>query len=355
MKRHNDLMQITVHLTVLVCSIIALGGCGFKDDPVPPNTVVPTAITDLRYQLSDKGVTLYWSYPGETVSGDELPDISEFFMYRAVVPVDSYCDTCPIPFGNPISLPGGSLPRDGQKTASYQATLLRPGNLYFFKVRSKASWWAESDDSNVIQFLWNTPAQAPTGLTITADENKNILQWQPVKTHLDGSPITAPVKYQVFRSTAGTTFEPLGNPVAELSYTDMSVVTKRKYFYQVQSISLYPQGSVGGGVSETVSASPMDKTPPATPAGLRGIYTSVGIKVFWEHVKAPDVKGYRVYRRLSGEQAPTMVAEVLLPYNMYIDRNPPKDKTKIYYSVTSIDTWTPPNESPSSPEIMVKN
>lgn len=355
MIRHGRISAIQSGVAALVCSVLMFGGCGFKDNPVSPQQVLPRPVTDLRHQLTEKGVTLFWSYPIETVTGDDLTDISEFIMYRAVVPIKDYCDTCPIPFGNPISLPGGALPNEGKKTATYQATLLRPGNLYFFKVRSKSGWWAESADSNIVKFLWNTPPLAPTGLTIKAGDKKNMLSWNPVTEHIDGTPLTEPVQYQVLRSTGGGQFTAVGEPIATTSYTDSAVENNRKYFYQVQAISMYGEGSVGGGVSENVAATPLDKTPPAVPADVRGIKTGTGIKIFWSPVADEDVKGYRVYRRLPGEDVPQFAGEVLLPYTMFIDRNPPSSAARIHYSVSSIDGRTPANESASSPEVMIKN
>ncbi|MCI5145287.1 MAG: hypothetical protein D3923_07085, partial [Candidatus Electrothrix sp. AR3] len=99
--------------------LTGLAGCGYKTLPMAPQAVVPLPITDLRYELSEKGVALYWSYPRDTVTGDDLDEIDSFTLYRAEVPEEDYCDTCPIPFGPPINLPGGSLPDKGGKTGRY--------------------------------------------------------------------------------------------------------------------------------------------------------------------------------------------------------------------------------------------
>ncbi len=355
MIKPKPVRSATVGLTLFILILVALGSCGFKDDPVPPQDVLPTSITDLRYQLSEKGVTLSWSYPKKTVTGDPLTDISEFFVYRAVVPVDSYCENCPIPFGKPLPLPGGAVPSIGGKTGTYQATLLRPGNLYFFKVRSKCGWWAESGDSNIVRFLWNTPALAPEGVTVTAGDKKNVLSWQPVTMHLDGTPAEEPIQYQVMRGAGGGVFRPVGKADSATTYTDVDVVNGRKYFYQIQAVGIFPQGAVGGGISEVVAATPVDKTPPQRPSSVRGIKTAKGIKVFWSPVYAKDMKGYRVYRRSPADKVPELIGEVKIPYTMFIDRKPPQDAARLYYSVSSIDTGTPANESRNSPEIEVNN
>ncbi len=342
-------------LSLLLALVLAiLAGCGYKDRPVPPQQVVPRPITDLRYQLSEKGVTLSWSYPIETVTGRDLTEISSFELYRAVVPVDSYCDTCPIPFGTPIELPGGVLPGEGRKTATYEATLLRPGNLYFFKVRSRNGWWAESADSNIVSFLWNIPPRAPAGLKAEAGDHQVTLRWQPVATHLDGSPVTGRVEYQVLRSLGGGSFVPVGKPVSATTFTDTRVRNGRKYFYRVQAVEVYKQGRVGGGFTAPVAATPVDRTPPAPPLGVRAVLTGMGVKVFWQPVNESDLKGYRVYRRLPGDRAPERIGEVEAPNIMFVDRNPPADAARIFYSVSSIDNHTPANESVSSPEVMIK-
>ncbi len=342
-------------VVILVCSVLLLGGCGFKDRPVAPQQVLPRPVTDLHHQLSEKGVTLFWSYPVETESGDELTEISEFVIYRAVVPIEDYCATCPIPFGPPITLDGGTLPHGRKKTARYQSSLLRPGSLYFFKVRSKSGWWAESKDSNIVKFMWNTPPLAPTGLTVTAGDKQNVLSWNPVTALIDGEKVSEKVRYQVLRSTGGGQLVPVGQLLDDTTFTDNAVENNRNYFYQVQTVSLYEEGKVAGGVSASVAATPLDKTPPAVPAGVRGVTTGVGIKIFWSPVADKDVKGYRVYRRLPGERIPQLAGEVLLPYNMFIDRNPPAGAAKMHYSVSSIDKMIPANESVRSPEVMVKN
>jgi hypothetical protein len=334
--------------------VFALGGCGYKDNPVPPQQVIPKAITDLRYQLNDKGVTLSWSYPVETITGSDITEISSFDVYRAVIPVEEYCDSCPIPFGRPINQPGGPVPDEGRKTATYESTLLRPGNMYLFKVRSTSGWWATSEDSNVVSFLWNIPAKAPENLQAHAADAKITLNWQPVSSHRDGTELSEDVMYQVYRSMGGGAFQAIGEPVSATHFVDTTVRNGRKYFYKIQSLSIYEKATVGGGETDVVAAESLDRTPPAPPVGVHVVRTAKAMKIFWEPVNEKDLKGYRVYRRLSGEKKMTMVGEVNAPYIMFTDQAPPKDALQIFYAVSSIDTQDPANESIRSPEVMIK-
>lgn len=333
--------------------LLALSGCGYKNKPIPPQQVVPRAITDLRYQLNDKGVILSWSYPIETVTGRDVTEISSFKIYRAVVPADKYCKTCPIPWGRPVDIPGGAVPGEGKKTATYESSLLRPGNMYFFKVRSTAGWWAESADSNIVSFLWNIPARAPENLQARVGDKAITLSWQPVTMHRDGSPVREKVEYQVLRSDGGGAFTPVGGPVSGTTFTDTTTKNGRNYLYKVQSLSVYEQAVVGGGESKVISAASVDRTPPARPVGVHVVRTADGVKIFWEPVQTNDLKGYHIYRRTAGQKKPVRIGTVHAPYVMFTDTKPPRNAERIYYSVSSFDTRKPANESARSQEAMV--
>lgn len=347
-------MQVILVQTVLIF-LLSLGGCGFKDKPVPPYQLIPLAVTDLQYQLNEKGATLLWSYPTTTVTGDDITDTITFDLYQAVVPVDSYCKTCPIPFVEPISLPGGALSPGGSKTGTHQVTVLQPRHLYFFKVRSKKGWWIESKDSNVVSFQWNTPPMAPEGLTVVSGDTKNTLRWNVVNRHQDATPMTEPVRYQLYRSVDGASFAKVGEPVSATNYTDTGLENGKTYSYQVQALNTYAQETViSSGMSASVEASPQDRTAPPPPSSVQGIRTDVGIKIFWDHVKASDLAGYRVYRRSEDDAQARFVGEIKLPYNMFIDTKAPQGGS-LLYSVTSVDTRDPANESAKSAEVRVAN
>jgi len=350
----NRLLFSLKGITALFLLITGLAGCGYKTMPVPPEAIVPQPVADLRYELNERGVTLYWTFPTQTVLGDALTDISSFNLYRAVVPADTYCDTCPIPFGDPIPLPGGAISAGTPKQATYSSTLLRPGHLYFFKVRAKSGWWAESADSNIVSFMWNIPPNAPERLSAEPADGRVILEWTPVRTFIDGTEIQEPVKYQIYRSLGAGPFTPVGELQDGVRYEDTHVMNGRKYMYRVQAVTMYDKGQVGGGSSPQVTAIPVDRTAPPVPAGVRAIRTAAEVKVVWDAVNASDLKGYRIYRRTAAEKEAVQIGEVSVPYTLFSDTNPPAADTW-YYSVSSFDGGTPANESERSTEVSVRN
>ncbi len=353
-KTVADEKSVSVRLVAL-CGVLllgALGGCGYKTMPVPPQEIVPAPITDLRYELDEKGVTLSWTWPARTVRGDTLTDLSEFLLYRAVVPADSYCETCPLPFGDPVVISGGVVSVDAQRRGTYKATLLRPGHLFFFKIRSRAGWWAESGDSNIVSFLWDMPPAKPADLTTRSGPDRIILSWAPVTTHMDGTVIEEPVAYQVYRSQGGGPFVPVGELQENTGFVDADVLHGRKYLYKVQAVTRYPKGRVGGGITAPVAGIPLDRTPAAAPAGVEGIRTATGVKIIWSAVPGDDVAGYRVYRRLAGEKSPTLIGQVKATTLIFDDPEPPGAESW-FYSVSTVDRAEPANESARSPEVEV--
>lgn len=338
----------------LLTALLTVGGCGYKSEPVPPQSVVPKAIDDLRYSIDESGVRLTWSYPVKTIKGTDIADISSFDIYRAVIPLSDICATCPIPFGEPIEIPGGVTSEEGKRrTAEYRTSLLRSGHKYYFKVRSRNSWWAESANSNVVSFLWHIPAAAPEDLALVADDSRISLSWKPVATLIDGSAADGAITYQVLRSQGGKEFESLGVSVTEPQYIDGKVINGQKYFYKVQSQLTFEGNIVNGGMSKVASISPIDKTPPPPPSGIRAVQTGSAIKVFWDQSDDPEVAGYRVYRRPADKKKPELIGEVKAAFTLFIDSKPPEN-TRVFYSVTAIDQSTPANESDYSREATIR-
>ncbi|PIE63703.1 MAG: hypothetical protein CSA26_11635 [Desulfobacterales bacterium] len=335
-------------------ALVCTASCGYKTPPVSPDTVVPMAIEDLRYTLEDGGIQLNWSYPVETVKGSVIEDISRFDLYKAEIAMDEYCPTCPIPFGAPIELAGGPcLDGEQRRKASYDFGDVRSGYKYFFKVRSRKGWIADSEDSNIVSFVYYRPASSPEGLSGVAGDGEIKLSWQPVTTLSDGSRVVGKVSYQVLRSVGGKDFLPLGEAVDGVSFTDTSVRNGQKYFYTVKSLMEYQGEIVEGSVSEDISVTPVDLTPPVPPGGIRAISVSRGTKIFWERVDSSDLGGYKVYRRPANRDDYTLLATVDPAFASYVDLEG-NGSVRYYYAITAIDKATPPNESVKSREATVR-
>ncbi len=337
----------------LGASFLLTGGCGFKNMPVPPASVVPQAIDDLRYTVKDKGVQLTWSFPVKTIKGSVLDDISSFQLFRAEIPLEDYCGSCPVPFAEPMKVNGGA-PLDGEtrRKVVFDSNLLRTGYKYFFKVRSRNSWFADSADSNIITFVWFDPAAAPGKVTVTPGDRQISLAWQPVALKTAGKDLS--VKYQVLRRLDGKEYTKIGDPQAGTNYIDRQVANNQKYFYSVQTLTEYKNELAEGGVSKEEATAPIDLTPPVSPTGVTAVRADTGIKVFWDRNTAPDLAGYRVYRRTADKDAYEMLGQVAPAITLFVDSKAGED-VRYYYAITALDGATPANESSKSKEATIRN
>jgi hypothetical protein len=148
-----DGRNLTVITVLLFVALIP--GCGRKTALIPPQDLVPVAVSDLRYSIDETGVSLHWSYPAVMENGDSLSGIESFEILGAEIIDNEYCEGCPVRFDKQIEIDGGSLPATGEsRTATYTDTGLREGYRYLYKVRSRGGRWFTSKDSNIVSFVW---------------------------------------------------------------------------------------------------------------------------------------------------------------------------------------------------------
>ena len=334
-------------LLLLLLVVLVFTGCGKKTRPVPPGDVQPAAISDLAYELDEKGVTLSWSIPVQTVKGGRLPYLIEKFeLYRAVVPAKEYCEGCPVHFGEPVEIPL----TEGQKgRITYQESLLRPAHRYIYQVRSRAGWLVASEPSNTLSFRWDTPPQAPDAVRVAEGEQVLTVSWQPPPGLLDGTVVSDPYWYQVYRSTDGKSYTPLGEPVSVAQLVDKQVKNNQRYYYLVRAIRMHDGTEAAGLASAAASGMPRDMTPPAPPQQVTAVASAGGVKLVWDVVAEGDLAGFRIYRRLSGEASPKRIGEVPANSLAFLDKAPPRGMSLWHYAVTAYDQAG--NESQPSLEV----
>ena len=127
--------------------LVQYAGCGVKGPPIPSGYVKPARVDDLRYQISQDTITLYWTIP----EGAQKPTygIAGAKVYRLKTSLDTdVCLDCPLTFGLVESIPSKS------GAVQYRETLER-GFQYTYKVVVYDETNQESEDSNIVQFTYD--------------------------------------------------------------------------------------------------------------------------------------------------------------------------------------------------------
>ncbi|MBU0731126.1 MAG: hypothetical protein KKE17_06950 [Proteobacteria bacterium] len=330
--------------------LLVLPACGRKTLPVPPQSVLPVPVNDLRYQLDEKGVTLFWSRPTSSETGGKLAAVDHYEILKAAVRDEDHCPGCPVVYEKFARVESELDGRGNQKkSAQFFDSGLQPGHRYHYKVRTSSGWRLESRDSNIISFVWTTPAGAPENLLVTAGDSHLLLSWSPPAKALDGTEINSPLSYAVYRGNNEENFKFLGS-TESTTYTDASVENSRKYFYRIRAQSTANDTKAAGAASAIAWGVPKDQTPPAPPLAITVVKWENSNRIFWEAVTDKDLAGYRIYRRDASSPVPKLIGNIPSNAIMFTDNTLPKGPAKLYYSVTAFDRASPANESVFSNE-----
>ncbi|MEN8136462.1 MAG: hypothetical protein ABFS18_13145 [Thermodesulfobacteriota bacterium] len=345
--------KIVLSWAVLVVAGALLVACGKKTAPIPPQAIIPAPVSDLEYQLDENGVTLSWSPPSRSEQGERLPVIDEFLLERAVYDLRDFCENCPVRYTKIDAIAGDEAGRRNQQKIIYREERLRPGHIYFYRVKTGLGWRVVSRPSEPVSFRWQLPIGSPVELRGLAGDQQVSLSWQPPLGDLDGEAVVEPLHYQVYRSVADSNFMPLGSPVVVRDYLDQQVENGISYRYKVRAAS----SSGGTGVfSDVVEVAPRDLTPPPAPQGLSVITTPDGVRVSWEPLAVADLGGYLILRRSrdgGSEHDFKVIGRVAAPLTSFIDKTL-SDHETCYYAVKAFDLASPANESALSDEIKMK-
>lgn len=175
----------------------------------------------------------------------------------------------------------------------------------------------------------------PSGITAEVSGNEVDLSWNASS----GDNVAG---YNVYRSTSSFSdiaqATKLNNQlVTETSYTDASVSRGTTYYYRLTAVDNEGNES---DLSEQVSATPQDVSPPAPPTDLSASVSGEQVDLGWSANSESDVAGYNVYRSTVSFDATgsaTKLNSSLITGTSYTDSDTELGTT-YYYRVTAVDS-----------------
>ncbi|MFO7760135.1 MAG: fibronectin type III domain-containing protein [Thermodesulfobacteriota bacterium] len=363
----TGIRRLTLY-SALILVVFLITSCGRKTDPIPPQAAIPAPVKDLSYRFSDRGlsghqpnhkpasdkvneVILEWTYPRKSINGQEIKRIRRFLLHKSDLTGKNYCPDCPATVTSVKKIkPLTAGP--GQKMQIRDRHLV-PGHHYYYSVISDCGWNIISQESNRISFWWDTPPAAPSPVRVKTTEQGVKISWEAVENDIKGASLDQPLKYQVLRKRGNGKYRTRGETTKRPWYYDQ-VAEGDEYSYRIRAIKLYKGTAIPGQYSKTVNFTPEDRTPPPTPEIVSIIKSGHGPRLLWKRVSAPDLGGYRVYRRRDRSAKWTLIVETGPHAFSFTDKSLSDKKGPWYYTVTSFDNASPANESNLSGEAVYK-
>jgi hypothetical protein len=256
---------------------LILSGCGYIGPPLPPALDIPTAITDLRAVEDGDRILVEFTIPQLTTEGLPLKNLRsvELFVGPPNAPFnpDTWAANAKrfeVPADSPGPVAFDQLPARDWVGQSIEIGVRATGP------KGKVSAW-----SNLIPLAVGPPLATPAGLTAENTAEGVRLKWTGSGPN-----------YRIFRRSGDAQPMPIGD--ADMpEYLDTSAQFGTEYQYLVMAFEGEARRSV---VSQTATVTPIDKFPPAVPAGVTVAAAINSIELAWVRNTEADFRGYNVYR-----------------------------------------------------------
>lgn len=340
-------------------------GCGKKGPPLPPLRPLFPVITEVTAIQRGEDIEVDWRVAPP--SGEGRPAGAERYIVlrapasgaaegdeagRGLV-LESLAEAASVPVP-PESRSGGTFRWRDEGAASEGAPLL-------YSVTLVSTWKARRATGPLIRVHPATPPPVPKEVRATAEPEGVRIEWAPIENG----------EVRIYRSAEGEAAPPEPTAVAGEGgrWLDTGAVLGLSYDYRLcaeveaegglETLGEPEEGRerapweaaglpVESRFSPPVSATHADLYPPPVPENLRAFAERDSVVLLWNPVEAPDLLGYNVYRAPPGGE-PRLLTKEPVTDTVYRDETVKPGETWVY-TVTSLDTRSPPNESAHSAE-----
>lgn len=202
-----------------------------------------------------EAITLNWTTPTTNTDDTPLPlnDISHFNLYVGTNPTEMNLNS-----------------RLARNINQWTVGNLPAGFVYYFEITCVGTNGVESYPyEREVDLIAGFVAQAPSTLNATLSAGSVNLSWPNVTLFEDGSTISTPIYYNVYRDLDPTFTADEDNligstPMGDLSYVDNTGTTCNVYYYRVAAVAC---GSAG---TSSAARQVYNPAPPSTVASLNG-------------------------------------------------------------------------------------
>ena len=360
------LASMRVQLYWLIGSLLliaAFSGCGTPGAPQPPSLQLARPVDDLTASRKGNRVELDWTLQRKNTDRTlvkHLPAIR--ICRREGTGLMSTCAVvADVPPPKPQPQPKKKQEEDPAIRMHYVDSLPpqlgqeNPADFVTYAVEEINSHGRSAGLSNQVPIPVAPTIPAPDDLLAQVSGEGVGISWTGPAP--PAAPAGLSYRYRVMRKPVGApVYVVLADvePTATGSYLDKTFGWETKYEYRITTLTQVGSHGINTAVegddSQSVEVFTRDIYPPAQPAGLQAVFSSVGQKPFIDLTWAPnlenDLAGYNVFRRVENAQFEKLNKE-LVSGSSFRDDNVETGR-KYIYSVSAVDLRG--NESQRSAE-----
>ena len=332
---------------LFLCLLLLAPACGKKMTPYAPDRVLPAAVREFRLTQEGDSLVVSWLLPRENLLGQPLTQVQGCRVYRAATKGMSSeaLGSADFVLYADIDL---AYPQRGEvrgEAMLFRDRELAPDQRYYYRVAAYDQDGYLGGWSKTLSHVWGWLPRAPQALKAVPGDKIVALSWTPVTALQDGSPARDLAGYVIYRlSGTGPWIRLTPAPVQANNFQDVAVLNDVTYTYKIQAVRRLGEDDLASLDSPTQIAMPEKRNPPPPVQNVLVVVTSQGVELRWEESPAPDVAGYRVYRRSTGEEKYTRLTPELIKKPYFVDGQVQRGQTYHYY-VTAVDDSPRANES----------
>ena len=344
--------------------IAALSGCGTPGAPQPPSLQLARPVDDLAASRKGNHVELDWSLQRKNTDRTLVKHLPAIRVCRHQgTGLMSTCEVVaevspPKPQPQPKKKQQAEEPAIRMRYVDSLPPQLgqeNPADFITYAVEEINSHGRSAGLSNQVPIAVAPTIAAPDELSAQVSGEGVRVSWAGPATA--AAPAGLSYRYRIMRKPVGApAYTALADlePAASGSYLDKTIGWETKYEYRITTVTQVDSHGINTAVegddSQPVEVFTRDIYPPAQPAGLQAVFSSVGQKPFIDLTWAPnlesDLAGYNIFRRVEGAQFEKL-NQPLVQTSSFRDENVEAGK-KYIYSVSAVDLRG--NESQRSAE-----
>ncbi|MGP7977171.1 MAG: fibronectin type III domain-containing protein, partial [Desulfobaccales bacterium] len=313
---------------------ILCGGCGKKLPPLAPDRLLPGPVREFRLSQEGDTLVLSWLLPRVNLLGQPLTQVQGCRVYRCEVRGVSPEAPCPMNFVRYADI-DLAYPQQGEVRGDafiFQDRELVPDHRYFYRVAAYDQDGYLGSWSPTLSRVWGWLPRPPLDLQAVLGDRLVALRWSPVSQLTNGSPARDLTGYLIYRREGSGAWSQISpEPLPQTAFQDVAVKNEVEYTYKVLAVRRLGGELLASADSPLVSARPEKLTPPPPLLDLLAVPTSQGVELRWQPSPAPDVAGYRVYRRAPGEARAGRLNPELLTKPYFVDSRGQRGQTYYYY------------------------